>query len=105
MDLKQVEALIPSHKYLAELWGQEEFQPVLEFFKNTHQQQVNAVQDFDLSATSEDCKVKLSIIRERLRMCSLFYNLPANIKEAAAQLERNKEKLLKFRDSQEGVTN
>jgi hypothetical protein len=84
-----------------DLWAQEEFQPVLEFFKGIHQQSVNAIQDADLTEPAELVKTKITIIRERLRVCSLLYNLPVNIKEAKEQLEKNKIKQEAFVKSQE----
>ena len=87
MEINKVGDLIPYLKSLQELWGKEEFQPVLALFKGLHQEQVGAVQSIKLDNKSEDIKAEVAVLKSRLNLLSLFYNLPENVRKAKEDFE------------------
>ena len=75
---------------------------MLAFLKGLHQEQVNAVQSIALGKEPHELTQEVAVIKTRLNMCSLLFNLPANIQALKDQFEQQTEQKLKIVKSQEG---
>jgi hypothetical protein len=102
VEIKTIGDLIPYKQSLRELWAKEEFQPVLSLLKNSYQEQCNAVTGIDLSHASEDVKTEVAVLKTRMIVFILLFDLPGNIQNVEDQLAKNQDKVVKFKASQEG---
>lgn len=77
----------------------------MEFLKGLHQEQIEDLQNINLKESAEDVKTQTAVLKTRINLLSLLYNLPANVKKVKDDIAKKEEhqQILKtrFADSQE----
>jgi hypothetical protein len=67
-----------------------------------YQEQCNAITGIDLSHVSENVKTEVAVLKTRMIVFNLLFDLPGNIQNVEDQLAKNQDKVVKFKASQEG---
>ena len=102
MEIKTVGELIPYRASLKELWGKEEFQPVLALLNSLKQEAIDGVRALEIKegfATG----VRISSLKTQLNLANLFVNLPDVIKDVEDNQERIGQKIAQMKKAQEGA--
>ena len=102
MEINKVGDLIPYHKSLKELWDKEEFQPVLGLLSSLKEEAIVGLRVLDLKLSAEEVKTHAAILKTQLNLANMFLQLPAVVKEVEQNIEAQKNKVVAFKNSQEG---
>lgn len=102
MEIKTVGDLIPYRQSLLELWGKEEFQPVLSLLSSLKEEGVTFLRTTKVDAPEAELRARVATIKTQINLAGMFLELPAVVKEVEEQLERNANKLTQIKEAQEG---
>jgi len=75
---------------------------VVAFLSKLKDEAVDGLRGFDLKQTGEDCKTRIGVLRTQYNLAYLFENLPRAIKEHEVLQEKQQNKIVAFKNSQEG---
>jgi hypothetical protein len=105
MEIKTVGDLIPYRASLKELWGREEFQPVVALFSSMRDEAIMGVRTLGIiGATPHDVIATASQLKTQLNLTNMLLELPAVIKEMEDRLAQVEMKKGRMREAQEGAT-
>ena len=102
MEIKTVGELIPYKASLQELWGQEEFQPVLALLRGMKEEavmNVRTIQDFD---TPDGIKTHALKAKFMLNLTSMLIELPSYIQKAQDDINASQNKAAAMKSATEG---
>lgn len=102
MEIKSVADLVAYRQSLKELWGKEEFQPVLAFLSSMKEEGVNGVRAVNLKESAEDVKAVVATLKTQINFAHLLLNLPEAIRLAEEAIEKQDQRKLAYMKSQEG---
>ena len=103
MEIKTVGDLIPYRQSLLELWGKEEFQPVLALLCSIKEEAVTSFRILDRLGEEDavQVKAKLAVARSQYNLAAMLEKLPDVIKETENQIQQTQAKKLAVVQAQE----
>ena len=102
MEINKVGDLIPYRQLLKELWGREEFQPVLGLLNSLKQEAIDGVRILNLQKSAEEVKTHIAILKTQLNLANMLLQLPEVVEEIEENIEAQSRKVTTFKSSQEG---
>src|SRR5208283_824840 len=102
MQVNKLEDLVPYQRSLLELWGREEFQPVMGLLNRLKEEAISWARYDAVNETAEKVKATSAKISTQLRLVEMLIELPERLKVVAKIAERQKAQGMRLVNTVEG---